>query len=154
MCGTLMIRAVGSSASLCFDFAHRYLIFGLARSIDSMIRRLTKRTELEIVAQWPKEGDIADDEATAYITSLLGDCSPDMENEGKLSSRSPEELMRLLVSYLATSHEFSFLYLCDGVYDNHDRVNTALYSPSEELVLMTRFFPSLALAPMIERYRE
>lgn len=68
------------------------------RSIDSMIRRLTKRTELEIVAQWPNDGDIADDATTAYVTSLLEDCSPDADNGGKLSTRAPEELMRLLAS--------------------------------------------------------
>ncbi|CAM9397615.1 unnamed protein product, partial [Phaeothamnion confervicola] len=66
-------------------------------SIDSMIRRLTKRTELEIVAQWPKEGDIAED-AGPYVASLLGDCSPD--HMGKLSTRAPEELMRLLEKYV------------------------------------------------------
>lgn len=68
------------------------------RSIDSMIRRLTKRTELEIVAQWPNEGDIADDAATAYLTSLLEDCSPDANSGGKLSTRAPEQLMCLLVT--------------------------------------------------------
>ncbi|CAM9454595.1 unnamed protein product, partial [Pylaiella littoralis] len=67
-------------------------------SIDSMIRRLTKRTELEIVAQWPNEGDIADDATPAYLTSLLADCSPDADNAGKLSTRAPEELMQLLAS--------------------------------------------------------
>jgi hypothetical protein len=66
-------------------------------SIDSMIRRLTKRTELEIVAQWPKEGDIGDD-AGPYVASLLGDCSPD--SVGKLSTRAPEALMRLLEKYV------------------------------------------------------
>ncbi|CAM9405507.1 unnamed protein product, partial [Ectocarpus sp. 4 AP-2014] len=65
-------------------------------SIDSMIRRLTKRTELEIVAQWPNEGDISEDATPAYLTSLLEDCSPDAENDGKLSTRAPEELMKLL----------------------------------------------------------
>lgn len=63
-----------------------------------MIRRLTKRTELEIVAQWPNEGDITDDATPAFLTSLLEDCSPDPDNEGKLSTRAPEELMRLLAS--------------------------------------------------------
>lgn len=76
-----------------------------------MIRRLTKRTELEIVAQWPKEGDITDDAAPTYITSLLSDCSPDVDNEGKLSSRAPEELMRLLVrdhrAFLAREYSIS-----------------------------------------------
>ena len=65
-----------------------------------MIRRLTKRTELEIVAQWPDEGDITDDATPAYLTSLLEDCSPDPDNGGKLSTRAPEELMRILVSAL------------------------------------------------------
>lgn len=63
-----------------------------------MIRRLTKRTELEIVAQWPNEGDITDDATPAYLTSLLADCSPDADNAGKLSTRAPEELMQLLAS--------------------------------------------------------
>eukprot|EP00752_Nemacystus_decipiens_P011328 g10066.t1 len=54
-------------------------------SIDSMIRRLTKRTELEIVAQWPSEGDITDDATPAFLTSLLEDCSPDPDNGGKLT---------------------------------------------------------------------
>lgn len=63
-----------------------------------MVRRLTKRTELEIVAQWPNEGDITDDATPAYLTSLLEDCSPDPDNGGKLSTRAPEELMRLLAS--------------------------------------------------------
>lgn len=63
-----------------------------------MIRRLTKRTELEIVAQWPNEGDITDDATPAFLTSLLEDCSPDPDNGGKLSTRAPEELMRLLAS--------------------------------------------------------
>jgi hypothetical protein len=66
-------------------------------SIDSMLRRLTKRTELEIVAQWPKDGDIEGD-AGPYVASLLGDCSPDAS--GKLSTRAPEELMRLLEKYV------------------------------------------------------
>lgn len=109
LCGTPSMRVVVPSACALILPAHCWMIFGLTRSIDSMIRRLTRRTELEIVAQWPKEGDIADGEATAYITSLLGDCSPDMENERKLSSRAPEELMRLLVSHLATSHDFLLL---------------------------------------------
>lgn len=74
-----------------------YFYKNVGRSIDSMIRRLTKRTELEIVAQWPNEGDIAEDATTAYITSLLEDCSPDMDNGGKLSTRAPEELMKVLV---------------------------------------------------------
>lgn len=64
-----------------------------------MIRRLTKRTELEIVAQWPNDGDITDDATTAYVTSLLEDCSPDADSGGKLSTRAPEELMRILASY-------------------------------------------------------
>lgn len=63
-----------------------------------MIRRLTKRTELEIVAQWPNEGDITDEATPAYLTSLLEDCSPDADNGGKLSTRAPEELMQLLAS--------------------------------------------------------
>lgn len=63
-----------------------------------MIRRLTKRTELEIVAQWPNEGDITEDATPSFLTSLLEDCSPDPDNEGKLSTRAPEELMRLLAS--------------------------------------------------------
>lgn len=63
-----------------------------------MIRRLTKRTELEIVNRWPNEGDIAEDATSAYLTSLLEDCSPDPDNENKLSTRAPEQLMRLLAS--------------------------------------------------------
>ena len=63
-----------------------------------MIRRLTKRTELEIVAQWPNEGDITEDATPSFLTSLLEDCSPDPDNGGKLSTRAPEELMRLLAS--------------------------------------------------------
>ncbi|CAM9190588.1 unnamed protein product [Ectocarpus sp. 13 AM-2016] len=69
-------------------------------SIDSMIRRLTKRTELEIMAQWPNEGDISEDATPAYLTSLLEDCSPDAENDGKLSTRAPEELMKLLAKQM------------------------------------------------------
>lgn len=65
-------------------------------SIDSMIRRLTKRTELEIVAQWPKDGEVPD--VGSYVASLLGDCSPDAS--GRLSTRAPEELMRLLEKYV------------------------------------------------------
>ncbi|CAM9431718.1 unnamed protein product, partial [Discosporangium mesarthrocarpum] len=66
-------------------------------SIDSMIRRLTKRTELEIVAQWPNDGDIGED-ANPYVNSLLGDCSPD--SGGHLTTRAPEELMRILDKYV------------------------------------------------------
>lgn len=73
------------------------------RSIDSMIRRLTKRTELEIVAQWPNKGDIGDDATTAYLTSLLEDCSPDVHNDNKLSTRAPEALMQLLVGVFFTT---------------------------------------------------
>ncbi|CAM9206033.1 unnamed protein product, partial [Scytosiphon promiscuus] len=69
-------------------------------SIESMIRRLTKRTELEIVAQWPNEGDITEDATPAYLTSLLEDCSPDADYGGKLTTRAPEELMRLLEKYV------------------------------------------------------
>jgi hypothetical protein len=49
------------------------------------------------VAQWPKDGDIEGD-AGPYVASLLGDCSPDAS--GKLSTRAPEELMRLLEKYV------------------------------------------------------
>ncbi|CAM9536665.1 unnamed protein product [Chrysoparadoxa australica] len=66
-------------------------------SIDSMIRRLTKRTELEIVSTWPKDEDLGADSGP-YVASLLGDCSPDVV--GKLSTRAPEELMRLLEKYV------------------------------------------------------
>lgn len=80
-----------------------------------MIRRLTKRTELEIVAQWPNEGDITDDATPAFLTSLLEDCSPDPDNGGKLSTRAPEELMRLLASFVVPSscffHRFAICQL-------------------------------------------
>ncbi len=62
-----------------------------------MIRRLTKRTELEIVAQWPQDGDIGED-SSPYVASLLGDCSPD--ELGKMSTRAPEALMQLLKKYV------------------------------------------------------
>lgn len=75
-----------------------------------MIRRLTKRTELEIVAQWPNEGDIRDDAATAYLTSLLEDCSLETDNGAKLSTRAPEELMRLLVSFLFSQTVFQHFF--------------------------------------------
>lgn len=90
------------------------LLADFNRSIDSMIRRLTKRTELEIVAQWPDEGDITDDATSAYLTSLLEDCSPDPDNGGKLSTRAPEELMRILVSAFRTEpsgNSCRFVYL-------------------------------------------
>ena len=77
-----------------------------------MIRRLTKRTELEIVAQWPNEGDITEDAAPAFLTSLLEECSPDPDNGGKLSTRAPEELMRLLVSWVLLSSPVSVFGMC------------------------------------------
>lgn len=54
------------------------------------------------MAQWPNEGDISEDATPAYLTSLLEDCSPDAENDGKLSTRAPEELMKLLASRLSS----------------------------------------------------
>ncbi len=62
-----------------------------------MIRRLTKRTELEIVAQWPQGGDIGEN-SSPYVASLLGDCSPD--EFGKMSTHAPELLMQLLKKYV------------------------------------------------------
>ncbi len=62
-----------------------------------MIRRLMKRTELEIVAQWPQDGDIEED-ASPYVASLLGDCSPD--ELGKMTTNAPDSLMQLLEKYV------------------------------------------------------
>ncbi len=62
-----------------------------------MIRRLTKRTELEIVAQWPQDSDLGED-SSPYVASLLGDCSPD--EVGKMSTHAPESLMQLLEKYI------------------------------------------------------
>ncbi|KAG5182671.1 hypothetical protein JKP88DRAFT_348674 [Tribonema minus] len=66
-------------------------------STETMLRRLTRRVMLEVVAAWPQEGEIEGD-AGPYVAGLLGDCAAD--SSGKLSTRAPEDLMKLMEKYL------------------------------------------------------
>lgn len=59
--------------------------------------QLTPLPSTVFTYQWPKDGEL-DGDSGPYVSSLLSDCAAD--GAGKLSTRAPEDLIKLMETYL------------------------------------------------------